>query len=118
VYRPVLPPRLAWAVGVVCVTLAILSLVFGAWNYDSLGALLTGVGWNAILAVSFPVVGALIASHRPRNPMGWIFLAVGLSEGLVGLAWEYGVYGLQTAPGTVPGAGLATWCCPPLGVSM
>jgi hypothetical protein len=89
--------RPAWAICAVAVTLAALSLVFGAWNYDSVATLLTGVGWNAVLGISFPVVGALIATHRPRKPMGWIFCAAGLSEGLVGFAWEYGVYGLLTA---------------------
>jgi hypothetical protein len=26
----------------------------------------------------FPIVGALVASRRPTNPIGWISLAVGL----------------------------------------
>jgi len=61
---------LAWALCAVCVTLTILALVFGTRNYDSLAMFLTEVGPGALLAVSFPVVGALIATHRPRNPIG------------------------------------------------
>jgi hypothetical protein len=51
--------------------------------------------------LAFPIVGALIASRRPRNPIGWICLAVGLLWMLLGLFDYYGVYGLAK-PGTVP----------------
>jgi hypothetical protein len=49
----------------------------------------------------FPLVGALIASRHPRNPIGWICLAVGLLWMLLGLFDYYGVYGLAK-PGSVP----------------
>jgi hypothetical protein len=101
--------RLAWALCAVGVTLAVLGLVYGAWNYDSIDAFLGDLGPLAVLAVSFAVVGALIVSHRPRNPLGWIFCAVGLSGGLVTFGFGYGVYALLTAPGTVPGGPLAIW---------
>ena len=49
---------------------------------SSIAASATGcLGPNAIGAVSFPVVGALIATHRPRNPIGWLFCAVGVLTG-------------------------------------
>ena len=51
--------------------------------------------------LAFPLVGALIASRRPRNPIGWICLAVGLLWMLLGLFDYYGVYGLAK-PGAVP----------------
>ena len=51
--------------------------------------------------LAFPVVGALIASRRPYNPIGWICLAVGLLWMLLGLFDYYGVYGLAR-PGLVP----------------
>jgi hypothetical protein len=101
--------RLAWGLCAVCLLLAAGSFLVGSRNHESLETLLTSVGWNAVLGVSFPVVGALIVTHRPRNRMGWIFCAVGCSEVLVAFAWEYGVYGLVTAPGAVPGAPLASW---------
>ena len=51
----------------------------------------------------FPLVGALIASRRPSNPIGWICLAVGLSWVLNLLTSSYVVYGLRVAaPGSVP----------------
>jgi len=52
-------------------------------------------------ASAFPVVGALIASKRPNNPIGWICLADGLLWMLLSLFDLYGVYGLAR-PGSVP----------------
>src|SRR5215218_11261007 len=55
------------------------------------------------------LVGAVIATHRPGNPLGWIFLVIGVSTGLVVFGYEYASYGFRTAPGTAPGGGLAVW---------
>src|ERR671916_804552 len=62
--------------------------------------------------LAFPFVGAMIASRRPRNPIGWICLADGLLWMLLGLFDYYSVYGLAE-PGSVPFpaamAGLSLW---------
>ncbi len=66
--------------------------------------------------LAFPFVGALVASRRPRNPIGWICLADGLLWLLLGLLDYYSVYGLQK-PGSVPfpaaAAGLGEWLWAP-----
>jgi hypothetical protein len=33
---------------------------------------------TAVIALAYPMVGALIASRLPSNPIGWIFCSVGL----------------------------------------
>jgi hypothetical protein len=101
--------RLAWTLCAVGVTLAVLGLVYASWNYDSLDAFLHGTVRSATVAICIPLVGALIATHRPRNPIGWIFCAVGLTQGLLSFSYEYGIYALRTAPGSVPGGPLAFW---------
>jgi len=62
--------------------------------------------------LAFPLVGSLIASRRPQNPIGWICLADGLLWMLLGLFDYYSVYGLAR-PGSVPFpaamAGLSLW---------
>jgi hypothetical protein len=62
--------------------------------------------------LAFPLVGVLIASRRPGNPIGWICLADGLLWTLLGLFDFYSVYGLAE-PGSVPFpaavAGLSLW---------
>jgi hypothetical protein len=62
--------------------------------------------------LAYPLVGALVASRRPENPIGWICLAFGLLWMLLGLFDYYSVYGLAS-PGSVPFpaamAGLGQW---------
>jgi hypothetical protein len=53
--------------------------------------------------LAFPLVGTLIASRRPKNPIGWICLAAGIIWMLSNLTIGYGTYGLLAArPGSVP----------------
>jgi hypothetical protein len=53
--------------------------------------------------LAFPLVGALIASRHPKNPIGWICLAAGIIRMLSNLTIGYGTYGLLAArPGSVP----------------
>jgi hypothetical protein len=51
----------------------------------------------------------LIASHRPENPIGWIFLAVGFFYGLLSAGDEYAIYALLTNPGALPWGAEASW---------
>jgi hypothetical protein len=67
-------------------------------------------------AISFPlamtasaVVGGLVASRRPENPVGWFFLGSAFCLALTGVAAEYATYGLLTAPGALPGALAMAW---------
>jgi hypothetical protein len=52
--------------------------------------------------LAFPIVGILIASRRPGNPIGWICLGAGIFWMLSILTGVYGVYGLVARPGAVP----------------
>jgi hypothetical protein len=54
--------------------------------------------------VSAATVGAVLASRRPRHPVGWLLLALGLSVVVSGVADGYASYGLQVRPGSLPGA--------------
>jgi hypothetical protein len=59
--------------------------------------------WAVLPFLLFPVVGVLIASKRPTNPIGWICLAVGLLWMLNLLTGSYAEYGLRVAaPDTIP----------------
>lgn len=70
-----------------------------------------------VLGATFPVVGWLIATRRPGNAIGWVFIAIGLSQALDTFAGQYGVVGLVTAPGSLPApdvlAWVATWAWAP-----
>jgi hypothetical protein len=56
---------------------------------------------TSVPVLAFPLVGALIASRRPHNPIGWICLADGFLWMFLSVIDYYGVYGLAR-PGSVP----------------
>jgi hypothetical protein len=49
-------------------------------------------------------VGALVASRRPRHPVGWLLLAIGGSMTLASTGSGYRYYGLVARPGSLPAA--------------
>ena len=63
----------------------------------------------SLLLLAFSTVGALIASHRPENAIGWLFCSGALVWVLGELALEYAVYALITAPGAFPAGAWMTW---------
>jgi hypothetical protein len=52
--------------------------------------------------VSAATVGAVLASRRPRHPVGWLLLTLGLSLAAAGAATGYANYGLLARPGALP----------------
>ncbi len=62
-----------------------------------------------VLGAAFPIIGWVIASRRPGNAIGWIFLAIGLSQALDTFNGQYSTYGLVTSPGSLPFAAEAAW---------
>jgi hypothetical protein len=102
---------LAWFLCVLCVALAVGSLLLGFLNGRTLGESLAGedIVMIATLAVAFSTVGAMIASRRPRNPIGWVFCAAALCQGLSICGVEYATYALITEPGALPLGAEASW---------
>jgi two-component system, NarL family, sensor kinase len=80
---------MAWLVtAVVCAVAGGISLA------DAVGSFTVT---NGTMGLAFPVCGVLLAWHRPRNPIGWLFLAAGLGDAtsagaaqLLGLAVAHG----------------------------
>ena len=70
-----------------------------AGEWSTLGAVGQVLGFLPFLA--FPLVGALVASRRPRNWVGWILLADGLLWTFGSVLDSYRIYGLAR-PGSVP----------------
>jgi hypothetical protein len=57
-----------------------------------------------VAAVSAVTVGAVLAARRPRHPVGWLLLGLGLSQVLHDLTYSYTRYGLVARPGALPAA--------------
>src|ERR687896_877727 len=108
---------LAWSLAGLCVVMFVASIVLNVLTHpsqevtgagDTLGELLI---YGAFLA--FPIVGALIASRHPRNPVGWICLAVGLFWTLTFL--EDSISGFGPDAVTMDALTQADWV-PPIGL--
>ena len=54
--------------------------------------------------VSATTIGAIVASRRPRHPVGWLLLVLGLSLAASGVGGAYAAYGLLARPGALPAA--------------
>jgi hypothetical protein len=66
--------------------------------------------WEIVLVfVPFLVVGVLIASRRPENPIGWMFCFIGLASIWEFFAQEYAHYAQVTQPGALPGGVWMAW---------
>jgi hypothetical protein len=103
---------LAWSLSLLCMLLAASSILFGALNGITPYTMLTkeqGLFTVATLVVAFALVGAPLAAHRPRNPIGWICCGAALFQGLNIFSEGYSRYVLLTAPGALPGGALVAW---------
>ena len=105
---------MAWSLCGLCVALAAASPILGLLNGRTLDEIFTARAGPSIVALAtqivlFSVVGALIASHRPENPIGWIFLTVGFFYGLLNAGDQYAVYALLRNPGSLPLGAEASW---------
>ena len=65
-------------VAILEVALALVGSV--AVGFDLGDAVESFVVTNCVMGVAFPTSGVLIASHRPRNPIGWLLLAAGIGH--------------------------------------
>lgn len=57
----------------------------------------------------YTVIGALVASRAPRNPIGWLLSFTGLFATLTFFVSQYAAFATTTAPGSLPGGGVAIW---------
>src|SRR5215210_3228933 len=98
---------LAWSVWASTLVAMALAFLLASLNVPTSSALVTACLLVVILA--FSTVGALVASRRPENPIGWLFCCGAFVWGLGELTLEYGVYALVTAPGSLPAGVWVAW---------
>lgn len=67
---------------------------------------------DVLVPAAIPVyvtVGAMVASRRPGNRIGWVLLTWGTLVAVQEAAKEYAAQALEVAPGSLPAGVLATW---------
>ena len=100
---------LAWSLAAFCVVLFVVAIALhiatlpvrspSSWGTGGISTPL----WAILPFLPFPIVGALIASRRPSNPIGWICLAAGIIWMVGMVSGSYVLYGLRMArPGSIP----------------
>jgi hypothetical protein len=52
--------------------------------------------------IGAPFLGGLIASRRPENPYGWLWLGLGMSFAFLQFGQAYATYALVVEPGSLP----------------
>jgi signal transduction histidine kinase len=97
---------LAWAIWSTATVVFVASISFGLAQH--LPTPLSTVS-EGLAFIAYGVVGLAIALREPRNPIGWIFLAVWASVSVVfGMAGTYAQWAALDDPGAV-GATFFTW---------
>jgi hypothetical protein len=112
--------RLAWslwalAMASIVISVALVVLSSSTGRGEGLASALVGIGITVAISLglaTFATVGALVASRRPRNPIGWIFCFIGLGFG--NLASAYSDYALTRS---LPAGEIAAWAYFWLGLS-
>ena len=83
---------------VACAALLAIPNRYDLWRVDFL-----------IPVASAALVGALIASRQPRNPVGWFILGHAFCFSLGEFGRQYAIYGVLTRPGSLPFARAMIW---------
>src|SRR5215212_2185352 len=101
---------LAWALCALSLALTALSLLLLVLNLSHPNTHIYAP-WldNTVTTVFFSTVGALVASRRPENPVGWLLCLYGLVITISHFIAQYAIYALLAQPNSLP-AGEALVC--------
>jgi hypothetical protein len=107
--------RLGWSLCAVSVALVPVMLTFAILDLDVRlppGAQAPETPlFLAPMVIAWASVGAVVASRRPDNPIGWLFCGVGVGLAVTGATYAYALYALYGVAGGLPGGATAAWLC-------
>ena len=107
---------LAWSLWALSVALTTLSLVLLALIRAHPGIHVFDFWLVNSLVVIDVTVGAIVASRRPENPVGWLFCLSGVAVSTSTFASQYAIYALLARPDSLPAgeamAWIAAWTLP------
>jgi len=103
---------LAWYMCALSLTFAALGLLLLVLSREALPGVPVFEQWaeDTVVAVGFSTLGALVAPRfPPKNPIAWLFCAIGLVAAVLLLCGEYAYYSLWARPGSLPGGEVFAW---------
>jgi len=110
---------IAWSLWALSVALTALSLLLLVLNLSHPDVHVYDY-WleNALSAVLYSTVGAIVASRRAENPVGWLFCLLGLAFSIGHSSSQYAIYTQLTQPDLLPAgqalAWISSWILPPI----
>jgi hypothetical protein len=96
---------LAWSLCGLTLSLVACVVAFEALYRVSLAGLI----FLLVFVVPSALVGAVVASRQPRNPVGWFLVVSATCWAVNEATGRYAVYGLVIEPGSLPLARLMAW---------
>jgi hypothetical protein len=100
---------LAWSLWAVCVALTALSLLLMVLNLSRPNTHIFDWWLGNALVVVDATVGAIVASRRPENPVGWLLCLSGVAVGTSSFASQYAIHALLARPGSLPAGEALAW---------
>src|SRR5829696_3081038 len=107
---------LAWSLWGLALTLTALGLLLLALILSHPNTHVYDYWFNNTLIVIDVTVGAIVASRRPENPVGWLLCLSGIAVSTSSFTSEYAIYALLAEPNSLPAgeamAWIAAWMLP------
>ena len=100
---------LAWSLWALSVALTALSLLLLALIRSHPGIHVFDWWLGSTTIVIDVTVGAIVASRRPENPVGWLLCLSGVATSTSSFASEYAIYALLAEPNSLPVGEAMAW---------
>jgi len=95
-----------WALSVALTTLSLLLLVL-IRSHPGIHVFDWWLG-NSLVVIDV-TVGAIVASRRPENPVGWLLCLSGVAVSTSSFASQYAIYALLAQPNSLPAGEAMAW---------
>src|ERR671920_1733680 len=101
--------RLAWSLWAITVALTALSALLVVLSLSRPNTPVFDWWFGNTFVVIDATVGAIVASRRPENPVGWLLCLSGVVVGTSSFTSQYAIYTLLARPGSLPAGEASAW---------
>jgi len=101
--------RIAWSVWALSLALIALALLHLALNLSQPNTHIFDWWFGNSFIVIDVTVGAIVASRRPENPIGWLLLLSSLAISINHFGAQYAIFVLLAQPGSLPAGEALAW---------